>query len=53
MGKDKGYSGEVMILGEGIFKHMETFQHLDNMEPTQIKVLPQRCRGGAESAKIL
>lgn len=28
MGKDKGYSGDVRILDEGIFKHPETFQHI-------------------------
>jgi hypothetical protein len=32
MGKDKGYSGDVLILGEGIFKHLETFQHLADVK---------------------
>ena len=47
MGKDKGYSGDVLILDERIFKHLETFQHLG-----RIRILPQRCREGAEYAKI-
>ncbi len=28
MGKDKGYSGDVLILDERIFKHIDKYQHL-------------------------
>ena len=31
MGKDKGYSGDVRILGAVIFKHLGTFQHLGDV----------------------
>jgi len=32
MGKDKGYSGDVLFLDAGIFKHLETFQHLADVQ---------------------
>jgi len=31
MGKDKGYRADVLILGVRIFKHPETFQHLEDV----------------------